>query len=233
MSILLPHPSKHTHEDILSRLPWLANDSLEIEERRLLETHLEVCSSCRHELSALRALAETLGKIPVPAPDSRAAFDRLKARMSPRPMMDPRKPSAGMDRTRSKPRPRLAFRGRHRYIPPAMAAAALMGVLIAPLLSHWSALTEPSFHTLSDRVSPLPGAPGDLRLVFDPKLTSPAIDRLLREVGAEVIGEPGVGGIYTVRLSGGGAGAKADSSAAMAYLRQREGVLLVEAVTAQ
>lgn len=232
MSTLQTHPSNHAHEDILTRLPWLANGSLGAEERRQVEAHLEVCSICRQELSALHALAETLGKQSVPVPDSHAAFDRLKARMSPRPVMATRNASPGMDRTRSKPRPRLAFRGRHRYIPLAMAATVLMAVLIAPLLTQWNALTEPGFHTLSDRVNPLPGSRGDLRLVFDSKLTPPAIDRLLREVGAEVIGEPGEGGIYTVRLSS-GAGAQADPSAVMAYLRQQEGVVLVEVVTTQ
>lgn len=232
MSTLQSHPSKHAHEDILSRLPWLANGSLDAEERRHLEAHLEVCMNCRQELSTLRALAETLGRHSVPVPDSHAAFDRLKARMSPRPIMATRNASPGMEPTRSKPRPRLAVRGRHRYIPLAMAATVLMAVLIAPFLTQWNALTEPSFHTLSDQVSLLPGAPGDLRLVFDSELTRPAIDRMLQEVGAEVIGEPGAGGIYTVRLSS-GTGAQADSAAAMAYLRQQAGVVLVEVVTTQ
>ncbi|MFM8444617.1 MAG: zf-HC2 domain-containing protein [Methylococcus sp.] len=232
MSTLQPHPSKHAHEDILTRLPWLANGSLDAEERLYLEAHLEVCMSCRQELSALRALAENLGQHSMPVPDAHAAFDRLKAQMSPRPIMATRNASPGMERTRSKPRPRLAVRGRHRYIPLAMAATILMAVLIAPFLTQWDELTEPSFHTLSDRVSLLPGAPGDLRLVFDSELTRPAIDRLLREVGAEVIGEPGVGGIYTVRLSG-SAGAQADPAAAMAYLRKQAGVVLVEVVTTQ
>ena len=232
MSTLQPHPSKHAHEDILTRLPWLANGSLDAEERLFLEAHLEVCMSCRQELSALRALAETLGKHPISVPDSHAAFDRLKTRMSPRPIMATPKASPGMDRTRAKPRHRLAVRGRHRYIPLAMAATVLMAVLIAPFLTQSNALTEPNFHTLSNRVNPLPGSPGDLRLVFDSELTRPAIDRLLREVGAEVIGEPGAGGIYTVRLSR-GAGAQADSAAAMAYLRQQAGVVLVEVVTTQ
>lgn len=232
MSNLQPQPSKHVHEDILTRLPWLVNGSLDAEERLHLEAHLEVCVSCRQELSVLRALAETLGRHSVPVPDAHAAFDRLKAQMNPRPVMATRNASTGKDRTRSKPRPRWAFRGSQRYIPLAMAATVLMAVLIAPLLTQWNALTEPGFHTLSDRVNPLPGAQGDLRLVFDPKLAPPAIDRLLREVGAEVIGEPGVGGIYTVRLSR-GAGAQADPSAVMAYLRQQEGVVLVEVVTTQ
>jgi len=220
------------HEDILTRLPWLVNGSLEAEERVHLEAHLEDCESCRQELSVLRALAENLGRRSVSVPDSHAAFDRLKARMNPRPVMATRNASPGMDRTRSKPRPRWAFRRSQRHIPLAMAATVLMAVLIAPLLTQWNALTEPGFHTLSDRVSLLPGARGDLRLVFDPKLAPPAIDRLLREVGAEVIGAPGEGGIYTVRLSR-GAGAQADPSAVMAYLRQQEGVVLVEVVTTQ
>lgn len=49
-----------THDQVVSRLPWLANDSLEEQERREVETHLASCEDCRRELVATLAIGRVM-----------------------------------------------------------------------------------------------------------------------------------------------------------------------------
>jgi hypothetical protein len=48
------------HETVWLLLPWLANGTLETDERRLAEDHLAGCASCREELTRCNGLAAAL-----------------------------------------------------------------------------------------------------------------------------------------------------------------------------
>lgn len=58
-------------------LPWVANDSLEGEERRVVETHLASCLACRRELDRLRELRREVQQVSAITPPGDAGLEHL------------------------------------------------------------------------------------------------------------------------------------------------------------
>lgn len=69
------------HEDARNALEALALDALDASERAAVIAHVDGCSVCRHELSALETTAAQLTYIMRAAPMSNAARDRVKSRL--------------------------------------------------------------------------------------------------------------------------------------------------------
>lgn len=202
------------HDEVAALLPWYVNGTLDAEERAKVGRHVEDCPACRQELAALRALADRIAAAPVPRRSPEAAYARLRDTLAQREAA-PRAP---------------ARRGRagRRSAAVRWVIAAMVLLLLAPWgWRQLARLAEPSFRTLSGRTPA--GEPGDVRVVFDRSMQPARIDALLEAVGGRRVGEPGPGGVYTIRLSGPAAG-KPDLEAALAYLRAQEGVLLAEPV---
>jgi anti-sigma factor RsiW len=218
-----PPESDDPHDAVAGLLPWYVNGTLECQERARVKAHLGQCPACRQELAVLRALADRVKATPVPERSPQAAFERLRASLPDREAASPR--PARSERATPGIARRPAFLRRYAT---RLALAATVLLLLAPLgWRQMARLTEPNFRTLSE---PAPAAEqGDLRVVFDLSVEAPRIEAILRAVGGSRAGEPGPGGVYTIRLAGGKAG-KAEIEAAMAYLRKQEGVLLAEPV---
>lgn len=70
------------HESSWLLLPWLANGTLEGDERLRVETHLAACARCRRELARCRDLAAALRAAPNAAPSPHPVqLARLMARL--------------------------------------------------------------------------------------------------------------------------------------------------------
>ena len=122
------------HEHAVPLLPWLANGTLDGEERERVERHVRHCLPCRAELAEQTKLRAAVRRQPVVPLSAEAGFERLRARL---------------DRAPSKRRSRGAF--------PALAAAAAVaaiGVLVAVnLLDSPAASDSGEYRTLSDSVA--------------------------------------------------------------------------------
>ena len=53
------------HEQTQALLPWYVNNTLDAEDRALVDTHLSECSECSSELELERALAREVASLPV------------------------------------------------------------------------------------------------------------------------------------------------------------------------
>jgi hypothetical protein len=222
MTLNYPPSSDDTHDEVVILLPWYVNGTLEGEEWLRVKRHVKQCPACRHELAILRALVDRI--IAAPVPDRSAqAYARL------RDILSKREATPGAPARRERTSRNAGWRStfvRDYVIRLAVAVAVLL--VLAPLeRQQMDYLVEPSFRTLSDR--PPAAEQGDLRLVFDKSVDAPRIEALLKAIGGRRVGKPGPGGVYTIRLSGQKVG-KPEIEAAMAYLRQQEGVLLVEPI---
>ncbi|NUO73813.1 MAG: zf-HC2 domain-containing protein, partial [Frateuria sp.] len=71
----------HAEADRL--LPWLANGTLESEERAWVEQHLGDCAACQRELAWLQSLRSARREEPAPAADTARALRRLRRRLVP------------------------------------------------------------------------------------------------------------------------------------------------------
>jgi len=177
--------SKLSHEEAWDLLPWLANQTLGIEEAKAVEQHVEACALCRAELASCRRDRESLRRFPElgPAPHP-VQLERLWARI---------------DAADSAPEaaPGGPVRAGHGW----RSAGAVAAVLLATGAAIWlvgPAKHRAEFHTLSD---PSPTAPGELiRVVFAESATEGEIRSLLELYDGEIVGGPSALGVYTIRV---------------------------------
>src|SRR5690242_15210109 len=72
------------HERTQSLLPWYVNDTLEVDERAEVESHLADCAECRGDVAAERALAAGVAGIPVDMEHGWASLDARLDALPPR-----------------------------------------------------------------------------------------------------------------------------------------------------
>jgi len=176
------------HDQAIELLPWLVNDSLDAEERRMVADHATSCVICRRELGELQALqslmhdpaAESLA----PAPDMRRINARIDAQLA-----REAKGSALLSSLRGL----LASPFRVAF---AAQTVALVVVAAAWLLPR---AESPEFETMTS-AEQLP-AGHYLRVVFDPTIESTTIERLLDESHLAVVAGPSERGVYTLQFA--------------------------------
>ena len=69
------------HDEARDALEALALDALSVPERAAVQAHVDSCTECRHELTALEATAADLAYAVRPVPMSDAQRDRVRARL--------------------------------------------------------------------------------------------------------------------------------------------------------
>lgn len=193
------------HERCWEDIPWWVNGTLPEAEQRRLAAHVEHCSECREELARQQQLyahlhAET-GSEPVPL----GAWEKLSARI------DAAQPSSR--------KPLIAKRQWLQIV--LWAQAAVIAGLATAL---WLPQGAGSYVTLTSSSSPT--AHTAVRVVFAPDASLERINRLLREIGGEVVAGPSEAGVYTVTI------ASADTAPTVAALRTHREVLFAEPASA-
>lgn len=212
------------HEEAWDLLPWYVNGTLEEDEFRGVEEHVEHCGICREEVRYWRECSRLLADEGDVALSPEAGLARLRDRLSGRP--PDAAPAPGPDRRGSRPprRWREAFRGTPR---PARWALAAQLAAIA-VLAGWLAATRPgpppgsadpgspstqaaepstpasgargAFRTLADPAPERPPKDGLLRVVFGGETREREIRGALIAVGGRIVAGPSPTGVYTVQV---------------------------------
>jgi hypothetical protein len=211
--------SAQTHDEAQRLLPWLANGTLEAEERAWLERHLEACELCREELQQLQALhaarAAAAGDDAASTGDVDAGWRRMRRKL-PQATRPPGWSEAVRTYWRSMP---AWFAG---------AAAAQVALLLAlgVLLYRAPSPAAPAYHTLAN--APSAGrASGNLVVVFDPQLSEARMRRLLAASEAHIVDGPNDAGAYVLAVPPQRVDSVRDA------LRAASGVIMVENLSAE
>jgi anti-sigma factor RsiW len=216
------------HQEVWELLPWYVNGTLEEEERRSVEGHLERCPLCRGEVRAGHELAVAVRRAAELPLATGRGLERLMARIDEEGA--PQAPTAG-DAGWWRRTPAAARWG-------LLVQAAVLAFLIVGL--GWSlgrpgttpatgsAPAPAAFETLGGPgPSMLPAAGDDafaVRVVFAPDASAEALRRLLRSTGGEVTGGPSPAGVFTLTFTG------TDATATLTRLRAAPEVELAERV---
>lgn len=163
-----------THPEKL--LPWYVNGTLSLEEKSLVEKHLEDCTICHDELEFLKTLQKQIQtEQPVPAP-GKFGLNRL--------LRDIKK-----QKKTKKNRPVL-------WLPSFATAAAIVIVVQSVLLIN-------VYDSQPGNIVPLAGTFSEktLQIRFAPTANEKQIREILQLVNATLVDGPGALGIYQIRLN--------------------------------
>lgn len=204
--------SMHTHDEARRLLPWLANGTLETDEREWVERHLESCAQCRDELRESLELRAAVLASPHDAGDVDAGWHRVRSRI------------AGQRGSAAAPRATAGSRRRSmpRWLGWTLAAQLLQLAAFAGVL-WWSQPRPAAYHTLGSAASPA----GNLLVVFDPATSEAQLRRLLHSSGARIVDGPTDAGAYVLAVPAVRANGVRDA------LRAAPGVTMVESLGAE
>ena len=236
-------PLTDEHQQIMLLLPWYLNKSLEQDERQRVKSHLRNCILCNREMVVLRKLATAVKQSSDLDVAADASFASLRSKLQ---TADPvrQKPVSGNSRTTlvgfekhahatsglsvhtiNKAGRLLRFSGRAgKYF--AIAASMLLA-MIPVVMQYGRSSGTTDYYTLSDAKPESPTGT-QLRIVFSKSLPSAEINLLLEKIHGQLVEGPNSVGAYTARLSTGKD--NQDLTAAVAFLRKQQNVLLVEPV---
>ena len=154
-------------------LPWYVNGTLDDAERTSVEAHLQHCPTCRHEVSLLQDMRDSL-HIDTEAAPVEFAWQRLRRDL---------RHSAE------------ARESRFSYWWPSMAAAVLVIVIQSILLFNNA---DEGQYGLAGHEQP--GAL--VQVKFNPDAKEKDIRQALQKAGAEIVTGPGASGVYRIRFAG-------------------------------
>jgi anti-sigma factor RsiW len=172
--------SQHRQAERL--LPWLVNGTLDVDERAMVERHVDACADCQQQLAQWQALQETCAVPTAHALDPMPSFTRLRSRLQ-------------APRARPPVSRWSAMRDAWTTAPPWLrgAVAAPCALLLA-LAGAWFVREQPApYRTLGDLPAAEPTA-ADARLVvvFEPGASQARIIDGPNDVGAYVLAVPAV-----------------------------------------
>lgn len=204
--------SAHSETDRL--LPWFVNDTLERDERALVERHLTECAQCRGEVAVLRQLQD-LHADAAPTLDASASLRRLRGRLQARGTAP--RASRWQSLRHGWAQAPLWLRG-------AVAAQAVVVLALAVALIGPDRRPDARYRTLGD-AAPAVTVQGDMRqlvIVFDPHISQAQVRQLLRASQARIIDGPSDAGAYVLAVPAARAASVRDA------LRAAPGVTMVE-----
>lgn len=170
-----------THEQCWDDIPWLVNGAASEADQKLVLEHAADCAECREELARQRrvyAHLRTLDDVEAPP---EAAWQRLLAHI------DEQSPPAttGMSQP---PRQR-------RWL---AAAVWVQSVVIVGLIAARFTAPSADYVTLATPDAVVRGA--TVRVVFAPDVPIAGVQRVLQEIGGEIIAGPSEAGVLTVAI---------------------------------
>lgn len=198
------------HEEAWDLLPWYVNGTLEGEELRGVEEHLELCGICREEVRYWRECSSLLAEEDELALSPDAGLARLRDRVH-------RGTPALRERVRAPRRWPTVLRTTPHTVRWAMAAQ----MAAIAILAGWLATTRPApslqagsagsgapavdsargpYYTLADPTAQASPTEGLLRVVFGSETREREIRGALIAVGGRIVAGPSPTGVYTVRV---------------------------------
>lgn len=179
---------QNSHDEIIASLPWLVNGSLNRQESRKLQNHVDQCAFCQQEVDALKKLHYLQNQRSEPVPDTQASLQRMRERI----VQDERSRATKHNVswwispvlwTRQLPL-LLSDHMRLPSLPTHSAIAASVLVAAAVLMLQGDQSIDQSisrsaghYHVLSSGESP---ASIDVYVQFDPSVSRPEVDQLLK-----------------------------------------------------
>lgn len=179
-------------KNISDMMPWYVNDTLDDASRRQMENVLKNSTAAQAEVSWLQRLREHIkgDKDKNQLPDADAGLDRLMALIAAE--------KSGKVTTIGSPSTFLT-----RWTKPALAIAA--SIMVAQAIGLFVLMdndqTANTVRTLAGGPTSAPGAM--LQVTFKPATTEAQMRASLALVDGEIIGGPGVLGVYTIRVKKG------------------------------
>lgn len=207
------------HEQSLFLLPWYFNQTLNEQDRILVESHMKDCLICRREFNSLKALANHLDNDTGLEEAAQLSFDRVNRRLQ----------NIGV------PAPELMHSTKRSIIGPAtrplakrltgLAVAASVVLAAMPALLYFQG--ENDYRTLSNMPSKI-SEKTQIRVAFAKRLSDDEIERLLSHIHGRRIGMPNSMGAFTVEVDNQSSAMSLDD--ALTWLRAQQNVMLAEPV---
>ena len=178
------------HEQTQALLPWYVNNTLDEEERALVDAHLSECSECSSELEFERTLATEVASLPVDAERGWVAMaDKLDA-------MPVDQGVAPVALLRRKITLGWAFAGQL-----AVAAALVLAVYVGrpgvPGPQDY-VRGSPDYVGLGSNPS---ARQGNVLVLFNPETSEKDISAVLRRLQARVVDGPTESGAYVLNIA--------------------------------
>jgi hypothetical protein len=219
------------HGECWNLLPWIANDSAAAKDVARVEAHLRDCHECQEELEFQRQLRNAIRTEEAIVLAPQTSLQKLMQRIDAAADLDDDEleiePAAAVEPIA------LARREPARWTRWLPIAAAIQGIAIAGLLATlWTQsqthddLTAGRYNVLTTPTATVAHGPV-IRVVFAGNVAIDDMNRMLREINAQIIAGPSEAGVYTLGLTG----ATADKSGvekAIAQLRAGGRVMFAE-----
>jgi anti-sigma factor RsiW len=176
-------PALLPHSRVIELLPWLVNGTLTGAEREGVEQHTRGCIACRRELKEQQRLHAAIRARRTVDVSAEAGFDRLNAQLD---------GSA-----------RRVWHGRISHATAArFSLAAAAGVAVLAILVWFTPLPELGANGYSTLATLPAGEPAVVDIVFADDTTAAEMQRLLDDIGGEIVAGPSTLGRYSVRVPG-------------------------------
>ena len=205
-----------THDSVTMLLPWHINGSLDNEQRKMVDSHIAVCITCRSELNTQHRIAQIVQSRDTAAVVADIGFAQLRRRILP-------ERRSLFSRVRDWSCSKLSAPAWVWASGVAVAASVLMAL---PLLhAPGGPATVPGeFRTLSADDGHLDFHANSLRLIFSEGLDDETRQDILHMIKAVAITAHSSRGVLTVQVPDG------ELAPALALLRDRKEVRLAEPV---
>ncbi len=176
------------HHEVAALLPWYVNATLGARDRERVDAHVEVCASCREDLTAQQRICAAIEAQPALDYMPVASLKRLLARL------DARAEAAAVTPPPEQP---------DRRLPRGLLAACIAVLAVAVVLlaaNRWAQLdarlSEAKYRTVT---SPAPRPRGEvIRAVFAPTITLVELQTILDEAQLRIVSGPTEAGVYSL-----------------------------------
>ena len=205
-----------THDSATMLLPWYINGSLDDEQRKMVDSHIAVCLTCRSELSTQRRVAQVVQSQDTASLGAGTGFAQLRRRIHP-------ERRTLFSRVRDWSCSKLSAPAWVWASGITVAASVFMALPLLHGLSGPATVTG-EFRTLSADDGHLDFHANSLRLVFSAGIDDKTQQDILHRVNAVAVTAPSSHGVLTVQVPDG------ELASALTLLRNQKEVRLAEPV---
>lgn len=222
---------KHAnHQEMQLLLPWYLNNTLQNDEKNLVESHLKQCLQCRAELVELRKMSDIVCESDSFSSSAHSSFAKLSARIQNPDALSLNEPNNNAKWCALK-WPFISARNKRSLSGfSAFATAAIVLLAMTGLIHFYSLETawNPSnqFRTLSSNRN-ANSLENEIRLVFSRSADQSKINNTLLSVNGEIISGPSQQGVYVIRIKNESINRQEISSLA-AKLREEDHIIFAE-----
>lgn len=186
------------HREISELLPWYANQTLDEEERRIVEAHLAECSDCAQEIKSLK----TIGKAVVESGNQHPMLSPYALNRALKEIEDYERAKTAAARPK---RERATNFWSRWWKPTPVFARALIAVQVVLVVALGSVALYQYVHptviyTTSSGSSGNTKASARIAIQFNDKATEQQIRKTILGIQGKIVDGPSALGLYTIEL---------------------------------